>query len=196
MKLGFDIDGVTFDIMSPLMEMFGEKIGRKIPINDITQFAVEKSLNLTPHESALFSIVLDFFLSNGGNVRPYDGAILFMQSYFKRTNQTLVFITGRPSRHQQSTHDLVAKFLSPGTPFRIHHTHSTNKYAYVVSEGIDIFVEDRRKTALDLANRGVKVLLMNRPWNRDIEHHSNINHVNNWFDVGIQYTLAEREEKS
>lgn len=44
------------------------------------------------------------------------------------------------------------------------------------------FIEDRDKHAIELANEGIKVLLMDKPYNRGIEH-SNITRVDGWDGV-------------
>jgi hypothetical protein len=44
------------------------------------------------------------------------------------------------------------------------------------------FIEDRDKHAIELANEGIRVLLMDKPYNRGVEH-SNITRVDGWDGV-------------
>ena len=45
-----------------------------------------------------------------------------------------------------------------------------------------IFIEDNPSNAMQLANEGMKVLLIDTNYNKEIEH-ENIVRVNNWIDI-------------
>lgn len=47
-----------------------------------------------------------------------------------------------------------------------------------------IFIEDNPSNALQLANEGMKVLLIDTNYNKEVEH-ENIVRVNNWTDINI-----------
>ena len=47
-----------------------------------------------------------------------------------------------------------------------------------------IFIEDNPSNALQLVNEGMKVLLINTNYNKDIEH-ENIIRVNDWTDINV-----------
>lgn len=48
--------------------------------------------------------------------------------------------------------------------------------------GCDIFIEDNPNNALQLANGGIKVLLIDTNYNKDIDH-INITRVSNWYEI-------------
>ena len=47
---------------------------------------------------------------------------------------------------------------------------------------VDVMIEDKPDVALYLADHGVKVLLFDAPYNKDVKH-ENITHVSNWVEV-------------
>lgn len=49
--------------------------------------------------------------------------------------------------------------------------------------GISIFIEDNSSYALDCAKKGIKVLLLDKPWNKNYEKHPNIIKVNSWEEI-------------
>ena len=48
----------------------------------------------------------------------------------------------------------------------------------------NVFIEDNPSNALQLANEGMKVLLIDTNYNKDIEH-ENIIRVNDWMDINV-----------
>jgi len=59
-----------------------------------------------------------------------------------------------------------------------------------IYEGMNLVIEDNRGHALECAKNGIKVFLLEKPWNKDIEH-ANITKVKNWEDI-----LAKIENKN
>lgn len=58
----------------------------------------------------------------------------------------------------------------------------------------DIFIEDNPKISLELANAGIKVLLMDTNYNKEISH-KNIIRVQNWKDIREHIVkISEKEE--
>jgi len=44
-------------------------------------------------------------------------------------------------------------------------------------------IEDNQDYALSVAQKGIKVLLLNQPWNANFEAHENMKKVNNWEEI-------------
>jgi len=54
----------------------------------------------------------------------------------------------------------------------------------IIDAGINVFVEDRFATAIDIVQKtGCYVLLMNKPWNSRLTQHERLVRVNNWFEI-------------
>jgi uncharacterized HAD superfamily protein len=54
---------------------------------------------------------------------------------------------------------------------------------------IDVFVEDSGSNALELAENGIKVFLLNTNYNQNVQH-ENITRVNDWYDIYIQLEMC------
>ena len=55
-----------------------------------------------------------------------------------------------------------------------------SKYAYIKQLGLKYFVEDRNKTVLELAEKGITPIVYQQPWNEG-RHKQQI--VRNWSDI-------------
>lgn len=51
-----------------------------------------------------------------------------------------------------------------------------------IYEGMDLVIEDNRGHALDCAKNGIKVFLLEKPWNKDVKH-ANITKVRGWNEI-------------
>ena len=59
-----------------------------------------------------------------------------------------------------------------------------DKSRIIVREGIDVFVEDRTETVLDIYDKtGVRIFLLDRPWNKDVVENSRIKRVRDWWEI-------------
>jgi uncharacterized HAD superfamily protein len=51
-----------------------------------------------------------------------------------------------------------------------------------IYEGMEVVIEDNKGHALECAKNGIKVFLIDKPWNKDMEH-KNITRVWNWKEI-------------
>ena len=51
---------------------------------------------------------------------------------------------------------------------------------------VELLIEDNRDYALDCAKNGIKVLLLDKPWNKNYFSHTNIIKVNDWYNINYQ----------
>jgi len=49
--------------------------------------------------------------------------------------------------------------------------------------GIKIMIDDNKLFANELAEKGVKVFLLDKPWNKNYDKHKNIIKVKDWKEV-------------
>jgi len=70
------------------------------------------------------------------------------------------------------------------------------KYMACRKLGVDVMIEDKPDVALYLATHGIKVIMVNAPYNLTTEH-ENIIHVDNWIEVKehLKKLKKEKEEK-
>lgn len=184
MKIGIDIDEIVVEYIKHYLELCEEKLGRKFPIEEISQFNIWKVLDISEEE------VNDM-------TRKFNDSQLFKELGFVEgakeaidilsKDNELFFITSRPKSIMEGTHAFFNNHL-PNIKFKIIFSEKCNgnekTKAQICNElGVKILIEDRRKYALDCAENGIKVLLMDKPWNRNNCEHKNIIRVRGWGEI-------------
>uniref|UniRef100_A0A6M3JHX1 Uncharacterized protein n=1 Tax=viral metagenome TaxID=1070528 RepID=A0A6M3JHX1_9ZZZZ len=163
-KLGFDIDGTAFDIMTPTLCLLGTRLRTDFSFFHIKQHDVPKSLDLTAEETLAFKESLNIFLQTP-YILPYKGFVEFIWWAEQNSEQAPVFITSRPKKYLQPTADLLSLWLR-GIPWTLQHT--DNKLQDIQESEIKVFFEDRRKIILELEANNVSIWAPVRPWNEEI----------------------------
>lgn len=59
---------------------------------------------------------------------------------------------------------------------------------------VDIMIEDKPDVALCLAENGISVLLVDAPYNKNLDNISNITRVNNWEDIQSQLDIIKKSK--
>ena len=70
---------------------------------------------------------------------------------------------------------------------------SREKHDICINLGIRTIIEDSYDVAVGAVSHGVNVLLMDKPWNRDVPEHPSIYRVKNWEDVSIFLSQSIRK---
>lgn len=90
-----------------------------------------------------------------------------MTAVYEITGEPIYIITSRPPGCEAETFMLIRAAL--GVPFKVSFVpEGGSKLSYLA--GYDVMVEDRRKTALELAAAGILVFLVDKPWNKSPGH--------------------------
>ena len=66
----------------------------------------------------------------------------------------------------------------------------TDKLIACSKLGVNVMIEDKPEVALHLANNGIKILLVDAPYNQELEH-PNMIRVNNWHQIYEQIKILE-----
>lgn len=177
MIIGIDIDGVIAD-SEPL---YRQTINRLFNLNfkqeDITSYKYEESAGLTDDQMRL---VWKTFYREGGwlKIKPIEGAKNFLDK-LKRGKHRIVIVTSRPREHiKKETYQWLEKHKVPYSELIFLENHkSKHQAAQLRGHKFDYFIEDYYEYARDFAQRGVKVLLMDYPWNRWGKPHPNIKRI-------------------
>ena len=172
--IAFDIDETMGRFMAPVEEILKS---RGYKFNDIGMYDIQKSV--TPHLSKkemyeIFEIVY----ASPKSVPIIDRAPELCTRLFEKTGDPVMFITSRPFQWASETHRLVRRFCR--VPYiLIFADPQYGKLPYM--NGTNFFVDDRRKTALKLAEAGKTVFVPIRTWNDGIKNNPNIVYIE---DVG------------
>ena len=181
LKIGVDIDGVLIEHAKNYLNYHNQRFSTNFVFDDLTDFLFWKNLNLTKEEiQPLFE---DFDKEN----KP-----IFLEdsrdSLVKLANfHELFVLTARPIKIKESTIKILKKEF--GEIFREFnfsgevHGNSKSKDKICLEGGIGILLEDSPEISKKCANQGIKVILFDNPWNKNLEFHENIFRVKNWTEA-------------
>ena len=159
--------------------ILGIKHKKIVKYEDIADFNLEKSFQL---DSKQIHQIIDEAIQNYENLFPYPGVVEFLVEYQKEHKNVLI-ITQRKIENDYFTRCWFEKFFPSIDMERIQIAYSYNKMIPLKFYRIDRMVEDRAEVVISLANQGIKIFLMDRPWNQFNKEHSNIIRVKNWEDI-------------
>ena len=177
MIIGIDIDGVIADSEPLYRQTINKLFNLRLKQKDITSYKYEESARLTDNQMRLF---WKTFYHEGGwlKIKPIKGAKKFLNK-LKREKHKIVIVTSRPREHiKKETYQWLKKHKMPYSELIFLEKHeSKHQAALLHGHKFDYFIEDYYEYALDLAQRGVKLLLMDYPWNRRGKPHPNIKRI-------------------
>jgi uncharacterized HAD superfamily protein len=178
-RLGLDFDGVIADTAEVFVRLACDKYKHcDFGIDDITDFEVERCLNMQPDlvKSIFTEIMLD---SVGTGLRPMPGAVEVLGELSELAPITV--ITARPE--PTPVREWLAIFFPRSTCIRIRviamGAHD-DKIRHLHTHNLDHFIDDRAETCVRIADTGRDAFVFDHPWNRG--RHS-LPTVHNWQEI-------------
>ncbi|MGC9309225.1 MAG: 5' nucleotidase, NT5C type [Candidatus Nanoarchaeia archaeon] len=177
MKIGIDIDETIAQYLEGFCEFYNDYFNKNIDVNNFEDFSFSKTMNINKQEAERLR---EMFLKSRyfDNIRLVEGARDAISKLNKK--HELLFVTARPESHKQKTEEFFKKYF-PTYKFAVFHTDFRNKYKILKARGVRLWIDDSC-FAKDYAGKGINVLLLDKPWNKGIEH-SNIKRVGNWEEI-------------
>lgn len=183
-KIGIDIDEVVVEFIKHFLDYSNQKNRTSFKVEDIHSYHLwETPIHNSKEES--ISEVMEFQSSfHFEKINLIKGAkeIIFEMA---RTSH-IYFVTSRPTEIKEKTE----KFLKQNfqeIEFEIIHSgeiYGGKSKSEICNEiGLNFIVEDNPYYALDCAEKGVKVFLLDKPWNRNYSYHDNITKIKNWSEI-------------
>jgi uncharacterized HAD superfamily protein len=170
-------------LLELLLTFYNLKKGKKLSKEDFFTYNFWEVRGGTREEA--FKFADEFYKSEFfEDAKPIDGAIESIKSLIEKNE--IFIITARPASWKKKTEEWIKKHL--GTHFKIFYSndlHQTSKKtkAQLCSElNVDIMIEDIDDFALDCASSNIRVLLFDKPWNKNIKH-KNIIRVKSWAEA-------------
>ena len=118
-------------------------------------------------------------------VNPVRNALESVKSLIE--DHEIFIITSRPLIYKERTGKWVKKHLSD-VPLTIIHSSDFHggqlktKVEICKDLGIQLMIEDHKSYSLECANVNIKVILFDKPWNKDVKH-KNIVRVKDWIEA-------------
>ncbi len=179
MKIGLDIDGVLADSDPAFRAHLKKLFQRPFPKKDVVCFDYQQCFNFSKVQFELF---WETFTRQGKweKIKVIPGVRKFLNQV---KSKDITVITARPPELKKQTirwlkinrisyHQLI--FMSRESK---HHDVLLHNLKF------DYFVEDRFEFSKDLADLGIKVLLLNYPWNLKFGDYPGVTRVNTWEEI-------------
>jgi len=183
-KIGIDLDDVVFEFTKSFVDFYNKKYKKQIKFENIKTYSFEKDFDISLEE--FISLIKEMvFLGIGRNLPLYDYAKETILRLAK--DYDIIFLTSRIVREgtlenlNELFSDIDFKLIYSSNPYA--KINGKTKAEICKEEFIDFMIEDSKEYAKEIALQGTKVLLLDRPWNRDFEEHFNIIRINNWKEV-------------
>ncbi len=195
LKIGIDFDDILMDFQGSFYSYINSLKNTSYSISDVTDFRIENILGCSRQEALDF--IADFY-QTGEHVRalPIKGS----QQAIKKLseNYSLFIISSRPEYLREKTESWIQENF--GNVFEKiylnnqYHGEGIRKTKAEVCEeiGVEVYIEDFMPNAIQVADSGRKVFLLDNPWNQEPAP-ENIMRVFSWDE--ISETLEVTEDK-
>jgi len=187
MKIGIDIDNVLAELSTIMNLWHKDKYDYYIPNHKRTKFWLTFSWNCSQEEAT--KRLLEFYESEDfKKTPPVKGAVKAINKLAKK--HELHVITSRPIYTEKETLRWLDEHFSLQNFKKIHINGQCIKDKICKTKveiceelGIKLMIEDALHFAEDCAEKDIKVLLLDWPWNQTNNLHPNITRVKDWKEI-------------
>jgi len=187
MIIGVDIDEVLADMTTYFFKFHNEKYGTNVKREDVFSYHLWEVVGGTREE--ITKKFYEFYASKHFlEMTTIPGS----QKHLKLLSDKyeVHLITARPNDIQKETFLWIKKFF-PFKDFEIHFTNhwgsgegkARTKGEICKELGIEIMIEDSLAYSKEMAEKGIKVLLMDCPWNQSDDLPENVIRVHSWEEA-------------
>ncbi len=180
MKLGIDVDNVVVDLHKGFFDFYNSNFSPPMNFNAFEDYYLRTFLELTKEEElALWNEYHDSaFFDKVPFIEGARDAIEFL----RRENE-LFFITARHSSWKEKTNRFFRdNFGEVNIIFSGDVYGGQSKDVICSNLGVNILIEDHKEHSKEYAEKGIKILLLDKPWNKGVEH-ENITRVYTWQEI-------------
>lgn len=183
--IGIDLDNVLLDFTATFLNYHNAVFNTNFRREDMFNYQLGEPLGCSEEEAE--KRILDFYETDfHWNAFPVGGAPEAIKQLSK--NNSLVVVTSKPQRLKEKTLVWISKHY--GDVFseifftnQFHGDGAKKTKGEVCGElGVSVFIDDHIECAEDVAREGIKVLLLNEPWNQK-DLMPGITRVNSWEDI-------------
>jgi len=183
MKIGIDIDEIITEFARGYLRMYNEKYEKNLKFEELLTYVLCEPLKIS--QEASLKLADEYYNSKHfDKIDLVDGA----EEGVRKLNQDheLIFITARPSHIKEKT-ELFLKKLFPN--FNLGVVYSKNmweegllKSEICNNQKCNVLIEDDLRHALECAEKGIRIILFDKPWNQGVSH-ENLIRANNWNEI-------------
>ncbi len=183
LKIGIDIDDTLVDFISTYLQFYEWKFERKINFEEVSDIYLREPFGNTGKE--IRDLLEEYHKTEFyKEIQLLEFAKDILEGLFDFAQ--IFFITSRRPSHEESTRNFLAKHFSEknyGVYFSgdIYSGRKLKK-EICADLSLDFMIEDNPLFSKDCASAGIKVLLLDKPWNQNVEH-ENIIRVKSWKEI-------------
>ena len=184
MIIAIDLDDVLAASLEEFIDFHNKNYGTKLKKEDFTAYYLTKIMDISRKEE---NKRVDLFdkSKHSNNIKPIDGSQKAISNLSKK--HKLIIVTSRPENLEKKTREWLLKHIPEIKEIyfiRKDYTGHKKTKAEVCKEiKADVVIEDNLHYALECANAGIKVLLMDYPWNKTKKKNKLIIRVGSWEDI-------------
>lgn len=175
LNICIDIDGTITDPYY-FMPHFNEHFNKNLGPDDCHTCKLEDLYEVTLDE------IIDFYIHKGDDMHlsatVQDGVKEILWELYE--NHNLYFVTARNKKMEHITLDWIKSNNLP--PIEVHSLGSYYKVDKAKELNCDLFIEDNPENTRQLAESGVKVLLVDTNYNRHIDI-ENVIRMHSWYEI-------------
>jgi len=158
-NIAFDVDGIAANFSAAFVPYAKKRYGINFKESNRFHWEVEPELS-----GPLFDKIIAWFIRDHSHkIRYMEDGVSLIDHVWKATKKPITFVTARHEMTCAATHHWM-KSIFPGMDFIVITVDSGNDKIRFLDD-FDCFVEDRRKTAVQLAENGKIVFMPKRHYN-------------------------------
>lgn len=190
MKIACDLDDCLVAACKEVLDLTNEQTGNNFKFEDLVSWKLERTFDLPT--DIILPIVHEVLSRH--YLPPMPGAVgTLNRLYAGNAWKEFFIVTHRRPDNRENTENL-CNFLGLNFPFTLELVGENErgvpaKAEYIQKHNIDLLIEDRFDTAIDVARETkAHVLLMNKPWNIQetipIELCGKMAGYEDWYEIG------------
>ena len=185
-RFGSDIDECLLEVVPLISEEIKFRFKKTVDIDSISRYDMCEATGLGEND---MRTAIDAAINRTDDIRAVPHAMETLTWLAPLVKSPIPLITTRPIRHYIATMRTLNRIIPKDAKWTLHMTDtpfskSHDKVPQIVSQRVDIFVEDRARYAHEIAGHtDCTVLLLDRPWNRHGESSKNVLRMENWLHV-------------
>jgi len=184
MIIAIDLDDVLAASLIEFMDFHNKNYGTKLKKKDFTAYYLTEIMDISREEENKRVGLFDKS-EHSNNIKPIDGSQKAISSLNKK--HKLIIVTSRPEGLEKKTRECLLKYIPEIKEIyfiRKDYTGHKKTKAEVCKEiKADVIIEDNLGYALECANAGIKVFLMDYPWTKTKEKNKRVIRVRSWGDI-------------
>lgn len=188
-RIAFDLDEVLANTFEEVLGLHKKKwYLNHLQFEDLIDHEWRKLNNAWIDKQTRYKIWHEFMASNlMENIPPAKWSLEVINALSKKWFE-LHIITARPNHVKKNTNTWIKRNFQnqfeelhfATTPDNIH----TPKFEICKKLWINLIIEDNMDYAVELADNNIKVIILEKPWNKHrTEKHKNIIRVKNWHEI-------------